>query len=535
VRLRVSPYRGASARANLRAQDIPLRERNSKDDSAVNNGRSEDDVAWSEFFDSIDFGALVPEAYHRFRPAIVDGLTYFLEHLSADRAFEILAEQALLPGGTSAQERLVAIARRCPALHKLGQVLARNHRLPLDFRRLLQSLESMPSTLETAQAKALVEAELGPLSALGIHIDEPPLAEASVAIVVPFTAPAETREEYRRGVLKLLKPDIEEHLLDELELLQQIGALLDERCEVYDLPRIDYEDTFIDVRSLLAREVHLDREQAHLRAARVAYADVASVVIPDVYAFSTPRLTAMQRIDGGKVTDVGTMPPPQRRKLAAELIKALVARPLWSRDDVSVFHADPHAGNLFVTTDGKLAILDWSLVGHLGKNERIQLSQILLGALTIDAARIRQAIIALAQADFDQAELDRVVDEQVRRLSGGVWPGMSWLTALMDDAVTRARCRFSGDFVIFRKVLQTLDGVVADVSPDCRPDWTLIRSFLGQLVTEWGQRAYAFPYSRHFATHFSNLDLTQLLASAPLIGSRQLTRLQPDSERTTDG
>jgi hypothetical protein len=97
---------------------------------------------------------------------------------------------------------------------------------------------------------------------------------------------------------------------------------------------------------------------------------------------------------------------------------------------------------------------------------------------------------------------------------------------LMDEAMTGARCRFGGDLLIFRKALQTLDGVVADVSPECRPDRALIAAFLRQLALEWGQRPFATPFSRHFATHLSNLDLTQLLVSAPLIGSLQWASLQ---------
>ena len=136
----------------------------------------------------LDFGALVPPAYERYRPAVVDALVFFLENLSADRAMEILAEQALMPPYVGVAERLVSIARHCPALHKLGQVLARDRRLPPDFRRLLQRLEFDAVDVRRRQARALAEAELGPLSRIGIAIEEPPLAEASVAVVVPFTA-----------------------------------------------------------------------------------------------------------------------------------------------------------------------------------------------------------------------------------------------------------------------------------------------------------------------------------------------------------
>jgi ubiquinone biosynthesis protein len=479
---------------------------------------------WDGFLESLDFGALVPEAYERYRPAIVDGLNFFLENLAVDRAMQILVEQASMPPGVAMEERLVAIARHCPALHKLGQVLARDRRLPADFRRLLQNLESMPSTLDAAESRRLAEAELGPLSRLRIDIEESPLAEASVAIVVPFTSSGASCE-CEGGVLKLLKPGVEEKLEEELELLQRIGALLDERCLTYQLPQIDYEDTFLEVKALLSREICLDREQEHMRHARREFSDVSSIIVPEVYDFSTPHLTAMQRIIGTKVTDAD-LPPAGRRRLADLIVEALLARPIWSKAPDAVFHADPHAGNLFATADGRLGVLDWSLVGHLTKDDRVQLTQILIGAFTLDASRVCEAIDALAQGRTDATSLSQVVHQHMALISQGAFPGPSWVMRLLDESVTRARCRFGGDLVMFRKALQTLEGVVADVSPDCHPDRVLIAAFAKQLLFEWVQRPFALPSSRHFATHFSNVDLTQLLMSTPFVGSLRWMNLQ---------
>lgn len=482
---------------------------------------------WDGFLGSVDFGALVPAAYERYRPAIVDALDFFLENLAEDRAAEILAEQAYMPASTATAERLVAIARHCPALHKLGQVLARDRRLPADFRLLLQHLEMMASTLSVAESRELAESELGSLAELGISIDERPLAEASVAIVVPFTRRGNSGEG-SHGVLKLLKPGVERKLEEELELLQRIGALLDERCEAYKLPRVDYEDTFVQVRTLLSREVCLDREQEHMRAASREFAGLNSVLVPEVYGFSTPRMTAMQRIIGTKATDAKFLTAQARRKLADTIVKALLARPIWSKAPRAVFHADPHAGNLFATADGKLGVLDWSLVGHLSKDDRVQLTQVLVGALTLDASRVREAILALARGVTDAAALDHIVRQHMAFIGEGAFPGLSWLMQLMDEAVTRARCRFAGDLLMFRKALQTLAGVVADVSPDCHTDRVLAAAFVRQLLLEWGQRPFSLPASRHFATHFSNVDLAQLLMSAPVIGSLRWMDWQSD-------
>lgn len=477
---------------------------------------------WFDFWRSLGLDGVVPADYDRYRPAIVDGLSYFLEHLSPERGLEMFAEQVAMPEAASAGDRMVAIARHCPALHKLGQVLARDRRLPAGFRRLLQTLESMKPRASLAELRAAVEKEVGSLARIGAEMNEEPLAEASVAVVIPFTMPSASSSGGRRGVFKVLKPGIEEKLREELNALQGVGALLDERCEEYGIPAIDYASTFSQVRDLLSREVCLSAEQEHLERARRAYQPMTAVVVPEVFPYSTPRVTAMSRIDGVKVTSAGTRVGVDRQRLADLIVRALIAHPLWSPDQIAMFHADPHAGNLFVTDDERLAILDWSLVGTLSDRERHCLSQILLGALTVDAPRITAAIGGLAEGGVDADALPSVVGAHVQRLSSGTWPGISWLTNLMDAAATEARARFAQNPIMFRKVLHTLKGVLADVSEPCRVDLVLALAFVRQLGREVGQRAVAGPLARDFPTRMSNAELWHLYLSAPLIGSRLL-------------
>jgi ubiquinone biosynthesis protein len=244
------------------------------------------------------------------------------------------------------------------------------------------------------------------------------------------------------------------------------------------------------------------------------------VIVPEVFPFSTPRLTAMERIFGRKVTDVAGLDDRARRGLAALIADALLAQPIWAGGGAGLFHADPHAGNLIATDDGRLGILDWSLTGRLGKDEQIEMTRILVGAVLFDAPRIRDAIGTLAAGAVDPAGLAGVIAASLDRLTGGVWPSLGWLTELMDQAVIQAGARFSGDLVMFRKVLQTLRGVVADVSEHCRLDLVLAARLGRQLAGETAARCWTLPASRRFASHLSNRDLTELALSAPLIGTR---------------
>jgi ubiquinone biosynthesis protein len=359
----------------------------------------------------------------------------------------------------------------------------------------------------------LVQRELGDLDSLGITINEEPLAEASMAVVIPFIHQGSGDAE--RGVLKLLKPHIEHYLNEELSILDLVGEFLDGQCQRYGIPEIDYSDLFAQVRQLLDNEVELTNERGHMESARQVYADWPAVIVPRLFPFSSDRLIAMERVDGQKVTDLEGRSPVDRRRIASRMVDALLACPIWSDQEHAIFHADPHAGNLLVTDDRKLVILDWGLAGELSKQNRIAVTQILIGALTLNQRAIIAAIRDLADGRLNEQALVAVVDRAVRRVRRGTFPSLTWLTSLMDDAVTTAGVGFSSDLLLFRKSLLVLDGVVHDVREDCSTSTALAASFAVRLGSDWRSRILASPLTRSSSTHLSNVDLWRLLTAGP--------------------
>ena len=118
------------------------------------------------------------------------------------------------------------------------------------------------------------------------------------------------------GVLKILKPGIVDRMELELNLLGQVGSYFDSRCEELAIPHLDYCETFDHVRTKLGVEVQLDQEQRHLAEARALFADEPDVQIPRLLEHCTPRVTAMERIFGVKVTDHALDAAHERQRLA---------------------------------------------------------------------------------------------------------------------------------------------------------------------------------------------------------------------------
>lgn len=483
---------------------------------------------WQQLIDESALASFLPSESAGLARPVKEALVVFLAGLREERQAEILAGQAGLSPLASFAERLGKLAQSCPVLHKLGQVLARDQRLAPELRDHLRGLESLAPSVPLEEIEATLEQELGPLDRRGIVLEPPALAEASVAMVVPFRYVS-----YRRtaeavdsglvsGVLKVLKPGIEQRLNEELELLERVGAHLDQRCEEFGIPRLDYEEAFQQVREKLAQEVRLDEEQRHLARAREFYAHDPRVQIPVLLEDCTPRVTAMQRVTGDKITEHRGDEPQQRRRTADLVVQALLAAPFFAEAESALVHGDPHAGNLFLTDDGRLAILDWSLVGALDKGEREALVQILLAGITLDAARIAAVLEELDQSNrLDRAALLSIVRQHVARIRHGEMPGIGWLVAMLDDAVQKTRLRLNSDMVLFRKSLHTLEGVLADLGADARQvDQCLIAQFVAQFARELPQRWWASPASRRFATHLSNLDLNAAVLTLPLAAAR---------------
>lgn len=475
-------------------------------------------INWEFLIDETALASLLPNEQARFARPVKQTLALFLSHLSQSRQNDIFAAQAALPPSTILSERLGRLAQSCPVLHKLGQVLARERRLAAELRSELQLLESLPPSVPLEAIERSLNEELGPLNKLELELTPPALAEASVAVVIPY----EDRRTEQSGVFKLLKPGIEQRMREELTLMEQVGAHLDACCEELDIPQLDYQQAFQQVRNKLQEEIRLDHEQRHLAQAAVTYQDDDRVLIPTLWPHCTSRVTAMRRVHGCKITDHPHEEESGKRRLAELVVESLITQPIFSKAEVAVFHADPHAGNLMLADDGRLAILDWSLVGHLTKAQRSAVAQIVLSALTLDARRICKVLEQLSTGGRpDAVALKGVVHAGLSRVGRGQFPGLKWLLTMLDEAVQFAGVRVAADLMLFRKTLYTLEGVVAELGPEqFQIDEVLVRKFLCHFTMEWPRRWITLPHSREFATRLSNWDLTRTTLTLPWTTTR---------------
>lgn len=454
---------------------------------------------------------LVPEVYEKYRPMVTDAANVILSHLSTTRLRTKLVEQMMLPFESSIAERLVTLIARMPTLQKIGQIIARNRNLDPKFRKLLQKLENgiKDATYESILERVNQELKHH-IKIYKIKISNRFLAEASVCAVVPFTWHNPDDGIRRRGVFKVLKPFITNYWTEELKILETLANFLDQNRANYGLPTIGFRDLLREVRELLKREVKLPIEQERLIQAQDFYSKDEDVRIPHLLPMKTASVTGMEFLDGSKVTTAANRYPEKKQRIAELVIDKLIISVLFNMHDESLFHADPHAGNLFYSNEGdELVLFDWGLSCTLKRNSRREIVQLLLGFILNDQQRAIQAACNLTESKLNSGQIT-IIERKVLSIFTSLpkFPlvRLEPLTRLLDELILDG-IHFPAELLMFRKSLFTLIGVLYDIDPDFNIDWHITRALLGQLLKELPGRFISSPWSRNYPTQITTWEL----------------------------
>ena len=414
---------------------------------------------------------LVPEPYTAWRQPVREAMLFVAEHFSDARLAEKLLEQIELPPNARPETRLLQLIARVPGLQKLGQVLARNRHLRPALRKALAELENGIHDVDAAGVRAIVAEQLGPkLERFEVEIAPDLLSEASVSAVICFTWRNPESGERERGVFKVMKPHIPVYFAEDMQLLQEMAHYFGRRHREYGPGARAIPDTFRKVRRLLQHEVDFPGEQKTLLQAGTLYKNVPKVRVPRVMQpLCTRTITAITEETGSKITDEAVRIPPWRRRAVAEqLLEALVAVPLFSPAEYSLFHADPHAGNLLYNgRTGELIIIDWALRERLDRQQRRQLALLFLMVVFRDPVGASNAITALAEQPVRRSSRKKeVIRERVRRFLDTLpvtrLPSATDSMRLLEDVAFQG-IRFPAPLIMLSKVLFTLDGILEDI------------------------------------------------------------------------
>ncbi len=436
---------------------------------------------------------LIPDKYAHWRTLVQDAMMYVQLHLSAERLAPKMVEQLELPRRTPPERRLLRLLAKVPGLQKLGQVLARNQHLAPSLRRALSELENGISDVSAEEIRDIIEADLGArLKEFEVEIAPGIFSEASVSAVVRFTWWNAEQQRRERGVFKVLKPYVPACYAEDMHLLQGLAEFLARQHGRYGVPARGLGETFTQVRRLLQHEVNFPGEQATLGHAQEVYGALRCVRVPRLIApLCTQTITAISEERGEKITDaVARMAAGPRERVAEQMIESIIGVPLSAAAERTMFHADPHAGNLLYDTEaGELVMLDWALTEWLTREQRRHLAMVFVMMVLRDADGICRHIEALSPTAVKQGSrqerlVRNVVSRALREMPLLSMPGAMDAIRLL-ERVAFTGLRLPAPLILLRKVMFTLEGILHEIAPETRMERVLAWYVARCWITDW--------------------------------------------------
>jgi ubiquinone biosynthesis protein len=293
----------------------------------------------------------------------------------------------------SPAERLkLAMQDLGPVYIKLGQMLStRRDLLDDEWAYQLAMLQDRVPPFDSALARQAIEAELGaPITTYFDDFDDTPLASASISQVHTATLKSNGKD----VVLKVLRPNVEQQILADLQLMIQTANILE--TLLGDGNRLRPAEVIEDYRTTILGELNLKLEALNAIKLRNNFIDSNSLYVPFVYEeHSYKRLMVMERIYGIPVSDTEALRAQGTNfKLLAERGVELFFTQVF-RDNF--FHADMHPGNIFISRehpDDPFYIgLDCGIMGTLTEVDKRYLAENFLAFFNRDYHRIAQLYI----------------------------------------------------------------------------------------------------------------------------------------------
>jgi predicted unusual protein kinase regulating ubiquinone biosynthesis (AarF/ABC1/UbiB family) len=364
-----------------------------------------------------------------------------------------------------AEELVRDLERRGPTFIKLGQLLStRADLLPGAYIDALARLQDRCEPLPLSVVAGVVHEELGlPVEHAFASFDPVPLASASLGQVHRARL-----HDGRHVAVKVQRPDIAERIVEDLEAIGEIAALADRHTEAGK--RFGFAAMVAEFRRSMLAELDYRREAANLQLLARNLAGFDRLIVPQPVAeSSTGRILVMEYVHSQPLTvaDPVTDGPALAEVLAGAYLHQIV--------EDGFFHADPHPGNVRVTGDGRLVLLDLGMVGRLTRPIRDALFQLLVAMSENDGDDAAAAAMSLGErrddVEFDEAAFVRRVSDLVAdqhavslgRLSPGIVVG--------EVSRIAAECgmRPHPELTMLGKALLNLDEVARRLDPDFVP------------------------------------------------------------------
>ncbi len=394
------------------------------------------------------------------------------------------AEIAALPRG--ARLRL-ALQELGPIFVKFGQILStRRDLIPVDIAEELTLLQDRVKPFDGQRARAIVEVSLGqPIDALFAWFDTTPLASASIAQVH-----AATLHDGREVVVKVLRPDIDAEIRDDVALLKSLAGVVERTHPAAD--KIRPREIVAEIENTLTAELDLQREAANASVLRRNWLGSDDLYVPEpIWTHTGPRAMTMERVTGIPSDDIAALDAAgiDRKALAAKGVRVFYQQVF--RDNF--FHADAHAGNIWVDVDParrrdpRFIALDFGIMGQLSREDQYYLAENFMAIFNRDYRRIAELHVdagwmpAHQRIDELEAAARSVCEPYFTRPLSQI--SLAEVLGKLFRVAQRYQLTLQPQLILLQKTLLNIEGVGRQLDPDI-DIWAVAKPVLERILRE---------------------------------------------------
>ena len=351
---------------------------------------------------------------------------------------------------------------------KLGQLLStRGDLLPEPYLDALSRLQDQVEPFPYEEVEQIVSSELGVrISKAFAEFDREPEAAASLAQV--------HRAYLRDGravVVKIQRPNVRDQVVNDLDAMEEVADFIDAHTEVGK--RYEFGNLLGELRRSLLRELDFQREASNLTRLGASLRDFEDLIVPaPIEDFTTSRVLTMEYIPGKNVSNLS---PLRLLEIDGPALSEALFRAYLKQILVDgFFHADPHPGNVFLTDDNRIALIDLGMVSHINETFQDQLLQLLLAISEGRGDEAAEVSIRMGEpkSNFDKSDYKHRVAGLVARQADATLERIDAGHVVLEITRISADCwfRMAPEFTMIAKTLLDLDRVVYTLAPDFDPN-----------------------------------------------------------------
>lgn len=352
-----------------------------------------------------------------------------------------------------------------PTFIKLGQVLAtRVDLLPAEWIAELGRLQNAVPALDFERLRAQVREDLGAEpETVFARIETQALAGASLA-----QAHRAWLDDGTAVVLKIRRPGIGEVVEADLRLLARLAEIAQARLP--DLHRYRPCEVVRQFTTSLRAEMDFAAECRNAERITANFAGFPDMVVPRVHwQWTCARLNVQDFVTGIPGSDLAAVDAAGLDRKALARTGAAIVMKMVLED--GLFHADPHPGNLFYLPDGRIALIDFGMVGHVSERRRLQIAQLLHGLVAQEPEAVADILLDWAgeeEAETDESALQADISVFIDQFRGVPLKDLHMGQMLLGvSTLLRTHALvLPADLALMIKAFLTLEGLGRQLDPD---------------------------------------------------------------------